>query len=479
MNPRVLVIEDDPAIRALLTIALDREGVTVDGVGDGLAALERMALRPYEVLVVDLMMPRMDGFTFLDALAKVPLNPRPIVFVMTAFDDSVFGKLDPSLVHGLLRKPFDIEVVATTVRDSALLFHEHATATKAEAERRAPSVSRPTDPPLRVLVVEDDPDYRAWIVALTRRLGCSVDTARDGAVALESLTRNEYDIAVIDQDMPRMTGVELIGHIRAAENTATLYTLMLTAGEDMDAKLHALGAGFDDFLGKASSEAEIVAKLGVARRIASRQRNLDAAVRELRGLATRDELTGVFNRRVFIAETERMLSRGAALSIVLFDLDDFKQVNDTYGHLAGDRVLRDVGGVFHRNTRPEDLIARYGGDEFVMIVADLDVSHIEGLANRLVREVHALQWAAGGAEPFTIGVTTGIASSRLLAEPTIAQLLDAADRDLYKNKWIRKHPNERLELYEYPAAERAINLVLPMREHEENQDEAADASGSS
>jgi len=193
----------------------------------------------------------------------------------------------------------------------------------------------------------------------------------------------------------------------------------------------------------------------------------------LRGLATRDELTGVFNRRVFVAETERMLSRSAALSVVLFDLDDFKRVNDTYGHLAGDRVLRDVGAVFHRNTRPEDLIARYGGDEFVMIVADLDVAHIEGLANRLVREVHALQWAAAGSEePFTIGMTIGIASSRLLAEPTVAQLLDAADRDLYKNKWIRRHPNERLELYEYPAAERAINLVLPMREPDDKSDDA-------
>ena len=476
MNPRVLVVEDDPAIRALLTIALRREGVSVDGVGDGIAALERMALLRYDVLVVDLMMPKMDGFTFLDALAKVPLDPRPIVFVMTAFDDSVFGKLDPSTVHGLLRKPFDIEAVATTVRDSAILFQEHAGTVTPVLERRAPAPPpHGAEPPLRVLVVEDDPDYRAWIVALTRRLGCSVDAARDGAVALENLERNTYDIAVIDQDMPRMTGVELIGHIRAAENTSTLYTLMLTARDDMDAKLHALGAGFDDFLGKASAEAEIVAKLGVARRIASRQRNLDATVRELRGLATRDELTGVFNRRVFIAETERMLSRSAALSVVLFDLDDFKQINDTYGHLAGDRVLRDVGAVFHRNTRPEDLIARYGGDEFVMIVADLDVAHIEGLANRLVREVHALQWSAAGSEPFTIGMTIGIASSRLLNEPTVAQLLDAADRDLYKNKWIRRHPNERLELYEYPAAERAIHLVMPMRERDEKDDATNEA----
>jgi two-component system cell cycle response regulator len=466
MTPRVLVVEDDPAIRSLLTIALRREGIAVDGVSDGLCALEKLTESRYDVLLVDLMMPRMDGFTLLATLEKLPLDPRPIVFVMTAYDDSVFGKLDATVVHGVLRKPFDVELVAVTVRDCAVLLQEHV---PPAAPVRTP------EPPLRVLVVEDDPNYRAWIMALTRRMGCSVDAARDGAAAVEHLASDDYDIAVVDHDMPRMTGVELIAHIRNHDRTATLYTIMLTATDDLDAKLHALGAGFDDFLGKSSTEAEIVAKLGVARRIASRQRTLDTTVRELRGLATRDELTGVFNRRVFIAETERLLSRGTALSVVLFDLDDFKAINDTYGHLAGDRVLRDIGAVFHRNTRPEDLIARYGGDEFVMVVPDLDVPHIEGLAQRLAREVRALQWSAGGTEPFTIDLTTGMASSRLLADPSVAQLLDAADRDLYKNKWVRRNPNERLELYEYPAIERAINLVLPIHDREEATDDPSRA----
>jgi two-component system, cell cycle response regulator len=478
MNPRVLVVEDDPAIRALLTIALHREHISVDGAGDGLAALDKIASTRYDVLLVDLMMPKMDGFTLLESIGRLPLTPRPVVFVMTAYDDSVFGKLDPSVVHGLLRKPFDIESVATTVRDCAVLLQEHLPST-AGNDRRDTAPPRALEPPLRVLVAEDDADYRAWIVALTRRIGCSVDPAQDGLEAFELLMRNSYDIAVIDHDMPRLNGVDLIARMRENDRTATVYAVMLTAADDMDAKLRALGAGFDDFLGKGSPEAEIVAKLGVARRIAARQRRMDTAVRELRGLATRDELTGVFNRRVFVAETERLLAQGTALSIVLFDLDDFKVVNDTYGHIAGDRVLRDVGAVFYRNTRPEDLIARYGGDEFVMIVPHLDVPHIESLAHRLAREVRALQWSVGSGEPFTVGVTTGMASSRLLAEPTVTQLLDAADRDLYKNKWMRRNPNENPELYEYPHEGRPVDLLLmrkPEERRESDEDEAAETA---
>jgi two-component system cell cycle response regulator len=311
---------------------------------------------------------------------------------------------------------------------------------------------------LRLLVVEDDPAYRAWIVAVTRRMNFAVDVAADGQEALERLAEKPYDLAVVDLEMPRLTGLELIARIRTHETTKSLYTLMLTSRSELEMKLTALDAGFDDFLGKGSPEPEIAAKLVVARRIVARQRSLDATVRELYGLATRDELTGVFNRRFFLLEAERMLAAREDIHIVLFDLDDFKKVNDDFGHLAGDRVLRDIGALFHRSTRPEDLIARYGGDEFVLVVPHRELYDIERMIERLSSEVRALQWCAGE-EQFSIGVTTGVGSSRFLEHATVAQLLDAADRDLYKNKWVRRNPGERPELYIYPVHDRRIDLL--------------------
>lgn len=323
----------------------------------------------------------------------------------------------------------------------------------ASLERRQPAPPA-TAESLRLLVVDDDPSYRAYIAALTRRLGFWVDTAEDGESGLQRLAQGAFDIAVIDYQMPRLTGLETVARIRADEALKTMYAIMLTALEDVDTKLTALDAGFDDFLTKGSSEREIVAKLVAARRVALRQRSMSVAMRDLYGLATRDDLTSVFNRRFFISETERLLAEETIVNLVLLDLDDFKRINDTYGHLAGDEVLRDVGAALQATTRPEDIVARFGGDEFIVAIPHVDIATVERITDRLGHTLEALEWKTGGT--FRVGVSAGFASSRLLEKPTLAQLVNAADRDMYKNKWVRKHPDSRPELYEYPAHDRKI-----------------------
>lgn len=246
--------------------------------------------------------------------------------------------------------------------------------------------------PLRLLLVDDDVNYRTYVAALTRRLGFWVDAADNGEAALDRLGQGAYDIAIIDHEMPRMTGIETVRHIRNHAPTKDLYALMLTGREDVDTKLTALDAGFDDFLTKTSSEPELVAKLVAARRLAARQRSMDVAIRDLYSLSTRDDLTGVFNRRFFISEAERMLAERTPLNVILLDLDEFKTVNDTFGHVVGDGVLRDVATALHANTRAEDIVARFGGDEFVIAMPHLDVDTVEKIAGRLRQAVEALEW---------------------------------------------------------------------------------------
>ena len=303
-------------------------------------------------------------------------------------------------------------------------------------------------------MVDDDPAYCAYIAALTRRLGFWVDAACDGESALLRLAGGAFDIAIIDCEMPRLTGLETIARIRSDDALKGVYAIMLTGREDFDTKLAALDAGFDDFLPKSSPEREIVAKLVAARRLASRQHTMSEAMRDLYGLATRDDLTTVFNRRFFISESERLLAEGAVLNIVLLDLDAFKTVNDTYGHLAGDEVLRDVGTALQSNTRPDDVVARFGGDEFVIAVPHLDILTVERIASRVTDAVAALEWSWSPA--YRIGMSAGIASSSLLERATLVQLVDVADRDMYKNKWLRKNPDLRPELYEYPSHDRNV-----------------------
>lgn len=326
--------------------------------------------------------------------------------------------------------------------------------------RRRTDLDSNGSPALRALVVDDDDNYRSYIGTLLQRFDFEVSYAADGKDAADQMEDCIYDLLIIDCEMPRLNGLDLIREIRGGRRCTDIYALMLTAHEDLDTKITALRAGFDDFMEKSTPDAEIVAKLGAARRLIVRQRRLDTTVRELYGLATRDELTGLFNRRYFFTEADRFLGEGSLVNLVLFDLDHFKHVNDTYGHLAGDRILRDVGALFLTNTRHQDIIARYGGDEFVLLVANTPLEEVEHLAGRLASDLFALAWMFGE-ETIRVGVTTGLASSKLLDKPSMSVLLNACDRDLYKNKWVKRHPELDPSLYEYPhsRADRISELV--------------------
>src|SRR5437763_12503195 len=316
------------------------------------------------------------------------------------------------------------------------------------------------DASLRALIVDDDENYRFFVSSIVSRFGFTTASAADGTQALEILdVAPPFDLLLIDLEMPRVDGLETITAIRADPRFADAFAVMITGHDDAPTKIEALRRGFDDYISKASSELEISAKLSAARRVILRQKKLDNAVRELYGLATRDELTGLYNRRFSFNEAARTLTTDEQVSLIVFDLDDFKRINDTFGHLAGDRILRDIGALFIDHTRHGDVIARYGGDEFVMLVSDGDPSAVEALSKRLEAAFTQLSWTFGDVT-FGISVTSGIACSTLISQPTLAQLLGAADRDLYKNKWVRRNPDVDPSLYEYDNARDAQVIEL-------------------
>jgi len=282
-----------------------------------------------------------------------------------------------------------------------------------------------------VLIVEDDENFCVWLASIARKLGLIVTTAADGVEALKALRVSKFDLLIADFEMPRKDGLELIAEVRADEETRDLYAVMLTAHDELSVKVTALTLGYDDFLAKGCTEVEVTAKVAAARRILSRHRALDADAREWRDIANHDELTRVATRRYFFEQAGRHLAAGENIGLVLFDIDDFKVINDQFGHLMGDRVLKDIGALFLRRTRNDDIIARYGGDEFVLLVHNLTVEETAAVAERLGAELSELQWVAGKSI-LTIGVTIGIACSSLLPQANVEQLLAAADRDVFE-----------------------------------------------
>jgi diguanylate cyclase (GGDEF)-like protein len=292
--------------------------------------------------------------------------------------------------------------------------------------------------PVRMLIAEDDESFGKWLAAIARKVGLVVVTAADGEEALKKLKADHFDLLISDFKMPRKDGLELIADVRADPANSGLYAVMLTAHDELSVKVTALTLGYDDFLAKGCTEVEVAAKVAAARRILTHQRALDADAQEWRDIANHDELTKVATRRFFFEQAERHLAEHENIGIVLFDVDDFKSINDVFGHLMGDRVLKDIGALFLRRTRSDDVIARYGGDEFVLLVLGLTATETRAVAERLAMELSQLQWSAADTT-LQVEITIGIACSALMPGASVEQLLDAADRELYATKAAKKN----------------------------------------
>ena len=199
--------------------------------------------------------------------------------------------------------------------------------------------------------------------------------------------------------------------------------------------MRALENGLDDFLAKTASAPEIVAKIRSAARRIDLKKRLHVQNAALRAMALTDELTGIANRRALFSAAAEMLRISRRVSAAIFDIDRFKEINDAHGHLVGDRVLAGVAQALKGCTRVGDLLARYGGDEFVLLLPETSEREARQIANRIRKSIAELVWQpVSGGKPIhvtaSVGVSTSTSSSRL--EP--AELIDRADTELLRAK---------------------------------------------
>ncbi len=301
--------------------------------------------------------------------------------------------------------------------------------------RRRSDLTTVAEPPLRVLAVDDDRMYVKRLQLVLTRAGFDVVTANDGATALDRIRQDgDISILLIDLTMPGMDGIETVRHARQECAFPGLYAILLTASDGTEVKLRALDSGLDDFLTKSSSDSEILAKLRSAARRLEMERRLHLENAELQTLALTDELTGIANRRALFREAGEILASGKTLSVVLFDLNRFKQINDTFGHLMGDRILADVAACLKAHTRVGDVIARYGGDEFVLLLPDTSAAMARSITDRICEQIRKLQWDVSGT-PVHINVGTGLATAG--SGSSISTLLAESDAKLYDAKMAR------------------------------------------
>lgn len=289
-----------------------------------------------------------------------------------------------------------------------------------------------------VLIAEDDPLSRRMLEAFLTKSGYRVVTAVDGVDALRILTAEDSpSLAILDWMMPGLEGPQVCERVRALPDRPYVYILLLTARSEKQDLLNGLQSGADDYLTKPFHAQELRARLHVGQRILDLQDSLIAARDEMRFHATHDLLTGINNRAVVIdamnRESSRQLREGGALGVVLLDLDRFKSVNDTLGHLAGDAVLKEAALRMKQTVRPYDMVGRWGGEEFLVVAPSSDAEGTLALAER-IRE--AIQSTPVTTEAGDVHVTAscGVAASTESNRLGPDTLLRLADEALYRAK---------------------------------------------
>src|SRR6476660_5854864 len=230
---------------------------------------------------------------------------------------------------------------------------------------------------MRILVAEDNPVFQSMLKNMLSKWGYEVVLAANGQDAWELLQRSPApNLAILDWMMPGLDGVEVCRRIRAVAQQRYVYVLLLTAKTEQKDLVEGMDAGADDYITKPFNTHELRVRLRSGRRILELQEQLLQAQDALREQATHDGLTGLWNRisilYILQKEAARAAREATPLAVLMADLDYFKQINDTHGHLAGDNVLRESARRLRANIRSYDAIGRYGGEEFLVVLPGCD-----------------------------------------------------------------------------------------------------------
>ena len=284
---------------------------------------------------------------------------------------------------------------------------------------------------MKILLVEDSYIERTKLGSFLTDWGYEWKGVGSGTEAVKLLdAQNPPELALLDWVLPGLDGIDVLRRIRKQTQGNYIYTVMLTAKTQKKDRLMAMEAGADDYLSKPVDPLELRSRIAVGKRILDLQQSLRFA-------ATHDFLTTLLNRSEILAALDRELARGARddkpATVILADIDHFKRINDTLGHAAGDEVLKEVARRLKEDLRPYDVVGRYGGEEFLLILPGCNLPNGVKRADEIRKIVSGRPITTpGGAVSVTVSM--GISANDSLRDCTTAEFLQEADTSLYRAK---------------------------------------------
>lgn len=310
---------------------------------------------------------------------------------------------------------------------------------------------------IKIIVADDSRVSRKLIEQALAKGSYHVLWARDGKEAIRLFIEHHPIIVITNWEMPDLTGIDLCKEIRRQQRSF-VYVILLTANSQKQQIIEGLTAGADDYLTKPFDAGELLARVAVGRRFAELYRDIETKNQLLEELARTDSLTGLPNRRAVEEWSTRQISgaarHGYPVWITIADLDNFKTVNDNYGHQAGDVVLKGVAEIIKTNTRFSNLCGRLGGEEFVIVLSQIDRHGARKALERLRSEIEAELFEFSGT---TVSVTAsfGVAGFQDRKSPEFADLLRQADEALYVAKQSGRNR------IQFAQSENAVALDAP------------------
>lgn len=288
----------------------------------------------------------------------------------------------------------------------------------------------------KILAVDDDPESSHIVKMALEYAGYQVETAASGAEALEKITQWHPHLVLLDVNMPGLNGLQTLQFLRS--NPTYISTIFVSGQNNTEDVIRGLDAGADDYICKPFNPAELLARIRCHLRIKDIRDELNRANAKLKELIDIDDLTGLYNMRSLYQRLDNELERAARhqrkVAVIMMDMDNFKNVNDENDHLFGSYVLTQVGGIIKRTMRKVDFAARYGGDEFLIVLTDINLEGARTFAERLRQTIAGTLFKNDKHQKnltTSIGIAITDPSVRALDSRTVIRF---ADRALYDAK---------------------------------------------
>ncbi|HEU4659974.1 MAG TPA: PleD family two-component system response regulator [Pseudolabrys sp.] len=445
MSARVLVVDDVPANVKLLDARLSAEYFDVTTAQNGTEALALCENAGCDVVLLDVMMPGLDGFEVCRKLKSNPLTHHIPVIMVTALDqpsDRVRG-LEAGADDFLTKPVNDVALISRVRSLSRLklmtdeLRMRALTSKEIGIQNPAREAIADTGRNGHVLIVDDrQSSYERIVAALSAEH--NVDLQTDPNEALFCAAEGNYDLAIVSLALKDFDGLRLCSQLRSLERTRNMPILAIAEADNNTKLVRGLEIGINDYLMRPIDKNELLARARTQVKKKRYTERLRDNVQMSIEMAITDPLTGLFNRRYMETHlgtlVEQAASRGKPISAFILDIDYFKSINDSYGHDAGDDVLREFALRIRKSIRNIDLACRYGGEEFVVVMPDTDLAIASMVAERLRRRIASEPFTIEqGAISLNVTISVGIAGMNGPTE-SAATILKRADQALYRAK---------------------------------------------